>query len=138
MKKTVAVDVDGVILEYDGWNGLHHLGDPIPGARNFLTALQENFEVLIHTTRINSRVNKIDYLTPEQSIGYQVRLLEEHFEEHDLPYDRIWAGRGKPLAIAIIDDRAFRACPAEADRPRHTFNTILEDLDIQEGVGVYA
>lgn len=33
-KKTVAVDLDGVLADYStGWQGIEHIGDPIPGAR---------------------------------------------------------------------------------------------------------
>jgi hypothetical protein len=34
--KTVAVDLDATLATYEGWRGIQHIGDPRPGAANFL------------------------------------------------------------------------------------------------------
>jgi len=54
MKKSVCVDLDGVLAQYDGWKGVEHIGDPIPGAVQFTKKLQEVARVVIFTTRTNA------------------------------------------------------------------------------------
>ena len=50
--KHICVDFDGVLAEYTGWKGPEHLGDPMPGSREFLKALKNmGYKVVIHTTR---------------------------------------------------------------------------------------
>lgn len=42
-RPVVAIDVDGVIADYSkGWQGEEHIGDPLPGAREFLQKLQDH------------------------------------------------------------------------------------------------
>ncbi len=95
MAKQVAIDLDGTIAHYDGFKGEDIIGDPLPGAREFINILiTSGFEIIIHTTR-GSEVTK--------------RWLEVH----EIPYHfindnpRIRGGnQGKPIAVAYVDDRA--------------------------------
>jgi hypothetical protein len=107
-KRTVCIDVDGVLAQYDGWKGVDHFGDPIPGARAFLAVLREEFDVVIFTTRTNPEMSK-----PESAELLRNRV-RDWLDANDLPYDDIWIGRGKPICSAIIDDRAVSCRPQDA------------------------
>lgn len=52
MKKTIAVDFDGVIHRYSkGWHDGTIYDKPMPGSQEGLVSLKEIFSVYIHTTR---------------------------------------------------------------------------------------
>jgi hypothetical protein len=111
MRKTIAVDVDGVLADYmEGWKGVDNIGDPIPGAVEFTQALGKFADVLIFTTRTN----------PEMQKPVTARLLskkvQEWLDKHGFYYDDIWIGEGKPVCSAIVDDRAVSCDPQSADR----------------------
>ena len=119
--KTVAVDLDGVLAQYDGWKGINHIGEPISGAKQFLTALQAlPAKVCIHTTRCNAGANKDADLNERE-----LRLIvEDWLVKHGLPFDSIACGEGKPLAVAYVDDRAV-VCRPLKDVEGQDFDTAL-------------
>lgn len=99
-KKTVCVDLDGTLAFYDGWKGIDNIGDPLPGAREFLSRLIVDYDVVIYTTRCNEEVNK-----PEK-LEYLTARVGEWLVRHQLPFTSIHVGQGKPIAIAYVDDRS--------------------------------
>lgn len=105
MKKTVCVDLDGVLAKYDGWKGVEHIGDPIPGAVEFTKELSKIGDVVIFTTRCNPEVNK-----PEKA-HLLVNRVEAWLDEHGFEYAHVYAGVGKPIAVAYVDDRAVTCEP---------------------------
>jgi hypothetical protein len=106
--RTVAVDLDGVLAEYDGWKGLENIGEPIDGAREFMTALAEKYFVLVHTARIaNENVKTEDHIQRVKN------MVIKWLVENDIPYGDVYTGRGKPLATAFIDDRAVSCRPQQ-------------------------
>ena len=109
MKKTICVDLDGVLCSWaDGWKGPHIFGDPIPGAKEFLEKLRAIGEVVIHTSRCwGGWVEKDD----RRSYWDIKHSIAAWLEDHDLPYDRIHTDAGKPPAVAYIDDRAVECDP---------------------------
>jgi hypothetical protein len=108
-KPTIAVDVDATILRYDGWQGIEHFGDALPGAREFLEELRKDARVLIWSTRGTESVKG-----KKQGEARHLRdLLKRALDERGLPYDDVWIGQGKPMAIAFIDDRAVTCRPQE-------------------------
>lgn len=110
-KPTVAVDLDGVLASYDGWKGIDHIGDPIPGAQDFLAGLRERYRVVIHTTRC-AAVNCRDGVT-----AYELeQKVHTWLERHGFEVDGVYAGMGKPLAAAYIDDRAVSCRPQQDAR----------------------
>ena len=127
-KKSICVDVDGVLAQYNTWKGVRHIGTPIPGAKEFLEALSEEFEVVIYTTRMNPELNwkevmDCDY-TPtleNECIERLKNILKGWLSSNCLKYDSIWTGRGKPICVAFIDDRAinsvtlFVSCDSEGN-----------------------
>ena len=121
MKKSVAVDLDGVLAEYTEWKGIGHFGDPIPGAVEFIDALREHFDIIIHTVRCSSEING-----PE-SANLLVKRVRNWLDKHGFHYDHIWSEPGKPLAVAYIDDRAIRCEPqvAQGDKEKAAYYELI-------------
>ena len=100
VNKTLAVDFDGVIADYEnGYKGVDVFGQPLPGAAETLQALKdEGWRIIIYTCRQD---------TP---------ALYSYLENNQIPYDHInhnpdnpeSTNRGKPLADVYLDDRAIR------------------------------
>lgn len=110
-KKTVCVALDGVLADYSkGWQGIEHIGDPIPGAKEFLESLSEFCRVIIYTTRCSHDVNNKDNKTAFQL----VQIVRRWLNDNKLKFDDVWTGQGKPLCSAFIDDRAI-ACTPQSD-----------------------
>jgi adenylylsulfate kinase len=93
-RRTIAVDFDGVIAEYDGYKGWGVLGDPRLDVLEALRVLRsEDWKIVIYTTR------------GEQEIS-------SYLAQHGIPFDEInrnsdyrTAGP-KPVADLYWDDRA--------------------------------
>ena len=119
MKKSIAVDLDGTLIQYDEWKGVDHFGDPIPGAVEFTKKLGEIFDVIIYTTRCCEEVNK-----PEKA-HLLVNRVRRYLDNHGFHYDHIWSEQGKPLTVAFIDDRGIRCEPQKADDPRDVYADTL-------------
>ncbi len=98
-KPAVCVDLDGVLARYDGWAGKKTIGDPLPGALEFLRKLQSFAEVIIYSSRI------------DQEKKADAEILADWLNQHQLPYDAIHQEAGKPKALAFIDDRAVTCQP---------------------------
>ena len=103
----VAVDLDGVIFDFDwdSWvkHGMDYFGKLKEGAIGGLMALrQRGYKIVIHTCRINPEINK----------GYTVdelrKIVSKALKKHGIPFDEIWVKEGKPIADYYIDDRAIR------------------------------
>jgi hydroxymethylpyrimidine pyrophosphatase-like HAD family hydrolase len=93
-KRTIAVDFDGVIAEYDGYKGPGVLGEPRLDVIDALRTLRaEGWKIVIHTTRGEQEI--VGYLT-----------------QHGIPHDEInrnsdYKTQGpKPVADLYWDDRA--------------------------------
>ncbi len=109
-RKTIAVDLDGTLAEYDGWKGIDHIGHPIAGAQGFVRRLLEFADVEVYTTRTA--------LLPDRPAGETVESLAlrvtRWLRENHFPAEvRVYAGAGKPLVAAFIDDRAVSCRPLE-------------------------
>lgn len=104
-RKSVCVDLDGVLAQYDGWKGVDYFGDPIRGAAAFTEALAEIADVVIFTTRCNPEVNK-----PE-AVHLLVNRVRDWLDKHGFMYHHIYDGVGKPIASAYIDNKAIRVRP---------------------------
>lgn len=127
--KTACVDLDGVLAKFDNWEGVEKFGPVIPGARFFLEELRrEGFRIVIHTVRCSPDVNppiEEDNLPSELRwlpggriafwTTYLVDLVRQWLNDNDLPFDKIWSGRGKPFADVYIDDRAVGCRPLSDD-----------------------
>lgn len=126
-RKTVAIDLDGVLLKYDGWKGVEHFGEPIEGAVEFTKRLHRKYRVVIHTCRVNQ-----DNLYDENSVRCQTisqltSLVSSCLEAYGFAWDDIWMGRGKPMATAYIDDKAL-ICDPQAPGSEVAFGVVLAAL----------
>ena len=95
-RRTIAVDFDGAIADYDGWRGAGVLGQPRSDVKECLHLLYaEGWKIIIYTTRGEQEVT-----------GY--------LREHGIPYDEFncnsdYRTQGvKPVADVYWDDRALR------------------------------
>ncbi len=147
-RKNIAVGLDGVLAHYDGWKGLENIGEPIPEARQFLIWLRDiaNLKVIIHTTRTNLEINRIEIVEIYRRKSKWERVLPSHNEQmiivknvvkqwlidNSMPYDSIWQGNGKPVAVAYIDDRAIAY---HRNKPRG-YDRITLINEIEEIVGI--
>lgn len=107
MKPTVAIDLDGVLAQYDGWNGVDHFGDPIPGAVDFTLRLTPRFNIIIHTCRCSYGMNG------REASSMLVGRVRNWLDRHGFAYDHIWSEPGKPIANFYVDDRAVTCRPQE-------------------------
>lgn len=94
---TIAVDFDGVIHSYvSPWVAPQVIPDPpVDGAIEWLSAIQEHFDVVIFTTRGK---------TVDGS-----RAVHEWLSEHGLQdAEKLLVTDEKPAALIYIDDRGWR------------------------------
>lgn len=98
----IAVDFDGVIHDYTGgWRGGEIYGDPVKDARWAMQHLwRRGHKILIYTCRAYPGV------VNGRKVRGKKRELAAWLEQHRIPYDEIWTGRGKPPADIYVDDRA--------------------------------
>jgi hypothetical protein len=94
--RTIAVDFDGVIAEYDGWKGRGVLGNPRGDVLAALRELhEEGWKIVIHTTR-------------------GVEEVGPYLEKHGIPHHEVNRNSDyetlgvKPVADVYWDDRAFQ------------------------------
>ena len=110
-RPTIAVDLDGVLAQYNGWKGVEHIGPPIPGAGPFMERLMKLGKVMVYTTRTNT-LN----LKEGHNAGELVERVTNWLVTHNIPHDGIHHEGGKPLCAVIIDDRAV-CCRPQANGP---------------------
>ena len=105
-RRTIAVDFDGVIADYEGWIGEHQLGAPRSDVISTLHLLrEEGWKIVVHTTRNADAIR--EYL----------RLANVPFDEINANADYSTGGH-KPVATVYWDDRALRySGDAEQDLP---------------------
>lgn len=95
-RRTIAVDFDGVISNYGGWQGVDVLGAPRDDVRSALHALRsDGWKIIVHTTR-------------------GIESVRSYLLRADVPFDEInrnsdYDNEGsKPVATVYWDDRALR------------------------------
>jgi len=138
MKRTVCVDLDGVLAHYDGWKGIEHIGAPIEGALLFMQQLAHTYRVVVLTTRckeyLNSSTSPAGTTDPDRRPADQLAaIVRRWLDEHGFPYDEIYVGQGKPFAIAYIDDRAVACAPQDSDDADFWFKTALAKVRKLDG-----
>ena len=93
-RRTIAVDFEGVIAQYDGWKGRGVLGAPRPDVVQALGTLRdEGWKIIVHTSRGGAEIGR-------------------YLAQHQIPHDEINSnsdyptGGVKPVADVYWDDRA--------------------------------
>lgn len=104
-RKTLAIDLDGTLAEYrrgDFREGV--IGPPLPGAREAMLRFRElGYRLLIHSARFGSDI--VDGPAKRESIAESVVAW---LKLHDIPFDDLWRGEGKPACWCYVDDAAIR------------------------------
>jgi len=95
-KKTVAVDLDGVLAKYTGFKGSKIIEDPAPTAKKLLQELSKEYIVAVYTSR-----------QTEVAVAWLERYNLLNYIDA-VNYCQIERRAGKPVAVAYIDDRAVR------------------------------
>jgi hypothetical protein len=95
-RPAIAVDFDGVIAEYEGWQGKGVLGQPRMDVVQVLHLLQQDgWKIVIHTTRSEKQI--IEY------------LLSNKIPHDEINRNSSYENEGsKPVATIYWDDRALR------------------------------
>lgn len=110
-KKTrVCLDLDGVLAEYNGWEGSDHIGPPLPGALKFARSIAKVADIVIFTSRCSEETgdrDAVSALTPGQ---LRIKVVD-WLERHKFPFADVYVGQGKPKVAAFIDDRAINCSP---------------------------
>ena len=104
-KANICVDLDGVLAQYDGWEGIDVIGDPIDGAVEFTRRLAKFARITIHTSRLQG--------DPKGGLDSIEKRIHQWLDQHQFAYDDVYSGSGKPPAHAYIDDRAISCLPQE-------------------------
>lgn len=116
-QRTVALDFDGVLNTYTGWQGADELFEPRPGLENFLKTLQRaGFKLVIYSTR-------------------PVEKIQEWLTKYGIDQYIAFVSNEKPLAHCYVDDRAvqFQGSFYHAYMQIGTFRTFWEaEKDRQE------
>ena len=112
----VCIDLDGVLARYEEWISSDHIGDPLPGAKEFADQVNEIADIIIFTSRTSKETGEYEQTgTPGQR---RVKIIQ-WLEKHDIPYADVYIGQGKPRASAFVDDRAV-ACSPMTDKNAFT------------------
>ncbi len=77
------------------------------GAVQFTKDLAEDFDLVIHTCRCNPEMHK------PLAVHLLVNRVRDWLDEHGFVYHDIYAGTGKPIASAYVDDRAVVCRPRD-------------------------
>jgi hypothetical protein len=103
---TVAVDFDGVLHEWDGvYRGPSVIqGEPVPGAIEWLLETLATFDVVVNSTRCNSRRGR------RAIRKWLKRNAGEAWNESPagLGIESVRVLKGKHPALIYLDDRAVR------------------------------
>jgi hypothetical protein len=101
VKRTIAIDFDGVIHQYRyGWQSGKIYDPPVDGAFEAMSQLiRAGFDLVIHTTREDHVAIKL---------WLKQWVTQDYGEELSAVFQDIPITNKKPPAIAYIDDRGLR------------------------------
>jgi hypothetical protein len=99
-RKHIAVDLDGVLVEYSGdWRGEQHFGPPMPGAIEWVE------EML-------ARGHRVTVFTGRKKLA----LVQKRLMEMGFPRLRVTNTKDRTFSV-IVDDRALTFDPELFDNP---------------------
>ena len=103
-KKWIGFDLDGTLAEYDGWNGIEHIGKPIKRMCDLIKKLHsEGEEVKILTARVAPRDDGAD--------SKKAREYIEKWCEENLGFVPPITHEKDSLMDTLYDDRAVQVIP---------------------------
>jgi len=133
-QQTVAVDLDGTILEYDGWRGEGHFGEVRDGAREALAALRNRgWKIIVWTTRGDVQAIKdqldgsgIEYdsinTNSDQPAGASAKVVADLYVD-----DRAIDGRSPwPDILAEVEQRGGEMVKQPVDKPEELYALVVQ------------
>lgn len=115
----VCIDLDGTIANDSiGYQGFDIIGNPIPGAKEFVNELAKLAEIIIFTCRCGSDLH------PKIAPYLLVNKVKKWLDDNGFIYDHIWTENGKPIADAYVDDRGV-SCQPQNDKLAYV-NAMIE------------
>jgi adenylylsulfate kinase len=98
-KKTICIDFDGVVAQYDGWKGVDVFGELMPHTKEALHELSLwGHRLVLYTTRLKTPALE-EYLK-KNKISYAFDAINDN--SHNPPETSF-----KPIAEVYIDDRCW-------------------------------
>lgn len=92
-RPTIALDFDGVLHDYKGWNGVEPTGNPVSGAQDFVRELcDRGYDVFVMTTRAGH---------PGGADAVRSWILKHGFPLMMVTHEKL------PASL-YVDDRGFR------------------------------
>lgn len=109
-KGWIGVDMDGTLAKYDGWQGVEHIGEPVPLMVERVKAWCEaGQEVRIMTARVFRLLYPVG--TPERREGELVTLyVQDWLELHGMPRLKVTCHKDFNM-ITLWDDRCVQITP---------------------------
>lgn len=108
MKAWIAVDFDGTLAKYDGWQGPDHLGEPIPA----MVERVKEWLIVGHTVKIfTARVGATGHGTDTQEFAeHQRMIIKKWCKEHIGVELEVTATKDLAM-LELYDDRAVQVVP---------------------------
>lgn len=106
----IGVDLDGTLAHYDGWQGISHIGDPIPEMLERVKLwLNEKRDVRIFTARAYRMLYPVGSLEHEES---KLVVCHIHYwlESHGLPPLPVTCFKDFSM-VELWDDRCVQVVP---------------------------
>jgi len=102
IEKTIAVDFDGVIMQYESWEqDAECIKLPTPNVKEAFRMLHSlGYKIVIYTCRLS-------HVWGNKGFEKQYLVLSNWLKTHEIPYDEI-SVFSKPVADIYIDDRSIR------------------------------
>ena len=94
----IGIDLDGTLAHYEGWNGVDHIGEPIPAILNLVKdLLARGKDVRIFTARVGPQKDPGDRVHAAQAIrAWCMKHLGQEIPiTHEKDFAMIW----------LLDDR---------------------------------
>lgn len=120
-KRIIAVDLDGTLVHYDGWKGIHNIGPVIPEIANAMEAAQrEGAEVHLFTARVSD---------PDDAAEAHA-IINDWATKNGFTFASITAVKHK-FFTEFWDDRAIQVIPNSGMfvLNEHTDDVCLNDRD---------
>lgn len=104
MSNMIAIDFDATIWPYSkGWADGSIYEPPFHNAKEAIQKLKDaRYKIVIYSCRTSRE------LYDDADVMTNAKQLEKYLNDHNIPFDEIYTGYGKPHAALFIDDRGWR------------------------------
>ncbi len=109
----IAIDLDGTLAEYHGFQGLEHIGAPLTGAVAACKVLAAAGHSLMVFSCRTCDAPTIGPSSIRNEREVAAAAIAKWLAGNGFPQMSVWTGDGKPFADVYIDDRALRVAPQD-------------------------